>query len=316
MSKGTGFVLIVSGVAVAAFLLPEGDLAVPDLALWRADAATEIAKSRLAEAAPPAAETIVAPQPRPAFRPVPPARTPEPAASAPIVVTVAQRPSDGSAALPRASIPRDRDTLVRELQKELRRVGCYDGEINGVWTPATRRAMKTFTDRANASLPVEEPDAVLYAMVQGQHEAVCGKACPTGQGLSEEGRCVPAAILAKATRKPSPAPTNVAAHRPPAEHKPASAITGWSTTTTPAPPPTSMAAAQPAPAAPALGPPPTEGRMALAGPVPAEPVNPALAATPAGPPAPPQAARPAPPKPAKSQSSWAMQILARRDSQN
>ena len=122
------------------------------------------------------------------------------------MVTVAPRPSEPAAASRTAAIPRDRDALARELQKELRRVGCYEGELNGAWTPSTRRAMKAFTDRVNATLPVEEPDAVLFAMVQGQQDRVCGKPCPAGQGISEDGRCLPNAILAKAAKRMSPAP--------------------------------------------------------------------------------------------------------------
>ena len=46
--------------------------------------------------------------------------------------------------------PAGSDTLARELQKELRRVGCYDGEITGVWSSDARRAMKAFIERMNA----------------------------------------------------------------------------------------------------------------------------------------------------------------------
>ena len=174
-----------------------------------------------------------------------------------------------TAAPPRAAaIPRDRDTLARELQKELKRVGCYEGELNGVWTPLTRRAMKAFTDRVNATLPVEEPDAILFAMVQGHQDKVCGKPCPSSQGLSEDGRCLPNAILAKAARKglPPAAVAQLPKSNPAPADKPAPAITGWSTVTTAAAP---VPAAAPAPAvasAPTPGPPPTDGRMALAGP--------------------------------------------------
>jgi hypothetical protein len=104
---------------------------------------------------------------------------------------------------------------------------------------------------------VEEPDAILYTLVQGQQDKVCSKPCPTGQGQSEDGRCLPSAILAKASRK-GPAPATSTAQIPKAAaplpaDRPASAITSWTTTTaaTPTPP---------------LGPAPTEGRMALAGP--------------------------------------------------
>jgi hypothetical protein len=60
----------------------------------------------------------------------------------------------------------DRGALTRELQKELRRVGCYEGEISGAWSQSTRSTMKTFVERMNARLPIEEPDAVLYALVK------------------------------------------------------------------------------------------------------------------------------------------------------
>jgi hypothetical protein len=240
-----------------------------------------------------------------------------PAFSAPVVVTVAQRPSEPPTQVPqRVVVPKDRDTLTRELQKELRRVGCYEGELNGAWTPLTRRAMKAFTDRINATLPVEEPDAILYTMVQSQQDKVCGKPCPVGQGLSEDGRCLPSAILAKAIKK---TPATAIAQLPkaaaplPAE-KPAPVITGWSTTsraaapTPPLAPPPVLAAAPPATP---LGPAPTEGRMALAGP--ADEATPVAALPPT---VPVPAAKPVKP-PRASGESWSRSILARRfDSPN
>jgi len=184
---------------------------------------------------------------------------PEPAApmpsfAAPVVVTIAQRPNEPPAPAPQraGSVPRDRDAIGRELQKELKRVGCYEGELNGAWTPSTRQAMKAFTDRVNATLPTDEPDSILLTLVQAYQDKVCGKPCPAGQGLSDAGRCVPTAILARAAKKGAP----VVAAAPPAE-KPTPAITSWSTTTT---------AAAPTPTPVVGAPPPTEGRMALAGP--------------------------------------------------
>lgn len=215
------------------------------------------------------------------------------------------------------AIPKDRDSLARELQKELRRVGCYEGELNGVWTPATQRAMKTFTVRVNATLPVDEPDAVLFAMVQSQQERVCGKPCPIDQGLSEDGRCLPNAVLAKAARKPSPSAvaTHVPASGAPAG-KPRPAPNDWSATVTaarPTPPADGAAVAvtQPAPATP----PPSEGRMALAGPT-AEQAPPAATTT--GPLAPPRPTLQSPPKRGgQGNESWTRMMNARRfDSPN
>jgi peptidoglycan hydrolase-like protein with peptidoglycan-binding domain len=176
-----------------------------------------------------------------------------------VVVTLAQRPSEPVAKAPaaqthRASVlPPDRGTLARELQQELRRVGCYDGEINGAWTPRTRKAMKAFTDRVNATLPIDEPDYILLSLVQGHQERACGKPCPAGQALAEDSsRCLPKAIIAQGARKAVPVAVAAAPQRPmPAPARPEPAVTAWTATATPA-------AAPPVP--------PMEGRMALSGP--------------------------------------------------
>ncbi len=101
------------------------------------------------------------------------------------------KPGDGEA----------RVQLTRDLQSELQRVGCYEGEITGNWTPSTKRAMSTFMDRVNATLPMDEPDYILLTLVQGHTAAACGADCPSGQAISESGRCVPNAVVAGATRK-------------------------------------------------------------------------------------------------------------------
>jgi peptidoglycan hydrolase-like protein with peptidoglycan-binding domain len=73
--------------------------------------------------------------------------------------------------------PVDTITLARALQRELRRAGCYHGEINGSWNTSTRQAMKAFTDVANARLPVTTPDPVLLALIQGDQYLGCTERC-------------------------------------------------------------------------------------------------------------------------------------------
>lgn len=125
-----------------------------------------------------------------------PAAKPEPRAAA----AAPQRPEPVSwrpvGQQPETLPPRlDRASLARELQRELKRVGCYEGEINGVWTTSSRMAMKTFTDRVNATLPIEQPDYILLSLVKGHPDNACGT-CPEGQVSASGGRCVPRAILA------------------------------------------------------------------------------------------------------------------------
>jgi hypothetical protein len=161
----------------------------------------------------------------------------------PELATLAPRTALGSPNGP--SLPASQLPLAQQLQRELARVGCYEGELNGVWTPAVRKAMKVFMDRVNATLPTDEPDYILLSLVQAARDKVCGTTCPAGEGFAEGGRCVPNAILA-AKKAPQ-----VARAAPP-RADPAPAITGWSVARTPT-------ESTPAPSD-------DEGRMGLAGP--------------------------------------------------
>lgn len=168
----------------------------------------EIASAPISAAPSAPAPSAVAPVAVPAAQPA--------VTSWPVVVSVDAGSISGQK---RAAKPGDdaaRRELVRSLQTEMRRVGCYEGELSGQWTPGTKRALGAFVARLNASLPVEEPDYILLALARSQTASVCGKGCPADQGLADDGRCVPKAILAQqAARKGKPAerPAVVAAPR-------------------------------------------------------------------------------------------------------
>ena len=89
------------------------------------------------------------------------------------------------------SDPDARYKLVVDIQQQLKRVGCYWGRIDGSWGIGTKDAMNEFTDRVNATLPLDEPDYVLLTLLQSHSEKTCGE-CPAGQSLSASGRCVAA----------------------------------------------------------------------------------------------------------------------------
>jgi len=131
---------------------------------------------------------------------------PAPKLDEPTVVVVpprasaAQAPAAGGVVLKAA----DRAGLARELQKELKRVGCYEGDVTGAWTAPARQAMRRFTERVNAKLPVDEPDLVLLKLVQGQAERVC--ACGTGPA-GTSGTCAGAVAQLKASPGPAPEET-------------------------------------------------------------------------------------------------------------
>jgi hypothetical protein len=125
---------------------------------------------------------------------------PSPSLIEPTIVTIVERPVERSVALGQLLNPRGRDAIGRELQKELKRVGCYAGELNGAWTKSTRQAMKVFTDRVNAKLPIDKPDDFLLALVVGYPNKVCGVPCPSGQSLSRTQQCIPDVLLARSGR--------------------------------------------------------------------------------------------------------------------
>jgi hypothetical protein len=171
-----------------------------------------------------------------AWRAIPSAGTPSGAGrTSPTEIAIVPAGKIPLLVLKTTPMPGGQGSLAQDLQRELARVGCYDGQINGVWTTSTRQAMKTFLERVNATLPIHQPDGVLLALVQGHRVKICGASCPSDQTLADGDRCMPTAIFSRGAPK----------------EKAVLATSGWSTTTT---------------VAPKLASSPIEGQMALAGP--------------------------------------------------
>jgi hypothetical protein len=84
--------------------------------------------------------------------------------------------------LPTPVIASDRGARVRELQKALARAECYNGPVSGIWSDASKDAMRGFVDTVNAELPVDSPDEALVALVESNDTAKCarGRVISTG----------------------------------------------------------------------------------------------------------------------------------------
>lgn len=102
--------------------------------------------------------------------------------------------------------PVSKVALARDIQRELQRVGCYAGEIDGVWGRGSKRAVLYFMDRVNAALPTRDPDVFMLSLLKAQTAAVCGASCPRGQSITASGRCSPSTLVAKATLPATPNP--------------------------------------------------------------------------------------------------------------
>jgi hypothetical protein len=211
MGKLTGAALIVAGVTIAAYALFER---MDTGARSAAPGLRQVAQTSPAPDAPRQAEVLhpasTAPPPAPAAKSA--ERQPQPIAERSI-----PQPSDPlriAEAPPRVPVdhnkaeraaPLDREGLTKEIQRQLKRVGCYGGAITGAWSPTVRQAMKAFTDRVNATLPVEQPDAILLALVQNHRQVACSASCPPGQAIAGNGRCQPIALVARAKNPHAPA---------------------------------------------------------------------------------------------------------------
>ena len=119
--------------------------------------------------------------------------------------------------------PKDKIKLARLIQSELKRVGCYDGKIDGAWGPGSQYAMTSFVHSVNASLPTTEPDVILLHLVQGHSGTLCAQTCENGSGGTACPRSTVVADVspAQSTILRSPAPAQVAAVGPIPAPKPA-----------------------------------------------------------------------------------------------
>src|SRR5689334_17853847 len=146
MGKASGVLLVLAGLGVAAYVaLPSAKSPVSgtDDFNFQLTGPTLNKTDGAANRSSPPAPTATASLPRAAASDG--AQTGQ-GLSAPAVVTVSpnNRPNLRLAVAPApkaGGLTTDRSQLARELQKELRRVGCYEGEINGGWTQSTKRAM-------------------------------------------------------------------------------------------------------------------------------------------------------------------------------
>jgi hypothetical protein len=191
-----GLLVLLAGIGVAVFLYLPG----PVDSGSSLDKLQPIAAARDSELRP---DTISSGQVEVSQNPAPAPTSAPVAAEVPSTWHTAvsvQAPNTTPAVVPKTLSPNDPDArykLVLEIQQQLKRVGCYWGRIDGSWGIATKNAMREFTDRVNATLPLDEPDYVQLALIQSHTDNICG-ACPARQSLSASGRCMGLPITAQA----------------------------------------------------------------------------------------------------------------------
>jgi len=198
MGRLIGLICVAVGFGFAIEMMPAGfydrGLALVGHPTVRAAEAIDVRIGPSVASAPATPATDLARQPR-VFAPTRPL-----IANAVLLAPASDHADAAAAARSPTTAPSDPTELARLLQIELRRVGCYTGDIDGSWGTGSRRAMQAFTERANSTLPIDAPDLVLLALVRNHGNATCSAECPAGQMMSSRGQCVknPADVQASA----------------------------------------------------------------------------------------------------------------------
>jgi tetratricopeptide (TPR) repeat protein len=99
---------------------------------------------------------------------------------------------------PNPAVSPDLAKLARDLQSELKRVGCDPGPIDSQWGQKTQQALQKFAEQTKLALPSGEPTTAALDAVSAQQGRVCPLACADHQ-IEVGGRC--AAKHAAPTRR-------------------------------------------------------------------------------------------------------------------
>ena len=101
-------------------------------------------------------------------------------------------PAGSAASSARLTVELDSVELARTTQKELARLGCLAGEVDGKWGVGSRRALQAYADRQGLKLASLEPTGELLERLRGAGGRVCPLACGSGME-AKDGGCVPRA---------------------------------------------------------------------------------------------------------------------------
>jgi hypothetical protein len=82
----------------------------------------------------------------------------------------------------------DPHELARSLQLEIKRVGCFNGAVNGEFDDATKAAWHSFTKLTSISMPDDVSSDAIKA-IRGINKRICPLVCPAGKRAEGE-ECV------------------------------------------------------------------------------------------------------------------------------
>ncbi len=116
--------------------------------------------------------------------------------------------------LAKAAAATGKDKLIRDIQRELARVGCGLDVKNGIWDGKSKAAILEFSRHSRIALAVDEPTSMSLNAVMEKKSRVCPLHCGKDQ-IETNGRCVdePKPVRVQNEQKERPRPPRPEAAR-------------------------------------------------------------------------------------------------------
>lgn len=132
------------------------------------------------------------------------------------------------AAQAKAAVAVDKDKMIRDIQRELARVGCGLETKNGIWDEKAKAALLEFSRHSKVSLAVDEPTSIALNAIMTRKTRVCPVQCGKDQ-VEANGRCAnepkPVQVHIEKKERPEP-PRPEAARQPPRNLPDGAPLTG------------------------------------------------------------------------------------------
>ena len=120
---------------------------------------------------------------------------------------------------PELAQPKPED-ILRETQRELKRVGCYRSRVDGIWGKGSRKALSKYVQKAPTSSRKTKvsynghPSIALLGQLRKTSTRVCGRPCGSGKMLSSSGQCINDPVITASLAPVNPWAASVATSKP------------------------------------------------------------------------------------------------------
>ncbi len=91
--------------------------------------------------------------------------------------------------------------LTRSLQVELKRIGCFEGAVDGIWEGRTKLALADVARRAKLDVATDVPTPIAVEALKSRRDRICPLNCGAGR-IERNGSCVAKAVVDNKPARP------------------------------------------------------------------------------------------------------------------